>query len=205
MRKIKLPTSNTVVLHVDLTKLESGAISIPYVGEGIPVGEVGQKEFKDLEIARHNGSTIIWATVCLEKKIERLIVDYFMGPFKGPCSRRHLLEIEVLQSSSFQFNFKKNLVQKISEEFSALKGKDNSKLQGYLRKIMLWRNAFAHGELKCDSKKGVVLYFYSGSQQEQRLDVSFWADVEQTFEKCGNLLNKLEFATAGIDEPGQHL
>lgn len=195
MRQIALPAQNTVSFTLNATELQGSGILMPDGHRHISMGKVEPEDFESLKIARLNGGTILWATVCLEQKIERVIVNYFMGPFNGPSEKRHLFENEVIRSASFHMGFKKQLLEKISNELCMPSGKQRNKLQGALKSIVSWRNAFAHGHLKLNARRGVVLCFYSGSHQEQILDEDFWRTVEKTFEECDGMLNELETAT----------
>jgi hypothetical protein len=159
------------------------------------MGKLEPEDYESLKNARLNGGTILWATVCLEQKIERIIVNNFMGPFEGHSEKRHLFENEVIGSASFQLSFKKHLLEKISNELRILSGKQRSKLQSALKRIISWRNAFAHGHMKLNVQHGAVLCFYLGGHQAQLLDDGYWLSVENTFEECDRMLRELGNAT----------
>lgn len=195
MREINLQATNTVSFTLNTSELGAPGILMPDGKFHQSMGEVEGADFEALNTARKNGGTILWSTVCLEHTLERIVLNYFMGSFNGPNKRRQMFENEVLRTSLFQFSFKKQLIQKISEEVTGLSGKERSKLQGQLKKIMLWRNAFAHGHLELDSKQGVVLKYYSGGHKSEYLTEEFWAFVESTFEQCYSLLKQLESFT----------
>ena len=195
MREIKLPASNTVRFTFSGADLSSSGIIMPDSHTHKSLGGMEGDDYKNFDIARKNGGVVLWSTVCLEQTIERIILNYFIGPFYGPNTKRQQFENEVLKSSSFQLSFKKQLIHKISESVTALSGKEQSKLQGLLKKIMLWRNAFAHGSLTLDVKTGVELNYYSGGNQSICLSNDYWDAVEDSFNKCTELLKKLEDAT----------
>lgn len=187
MRKISLPATNTVSIPIPL----GGSGKADENGE-VYVGGIGSDEISTLGTARENGMHIIWSTVCLEKKLEDTITDFFFGKTNSPTSRRNVFINEVLQSSSFQFSFKKSLINTITKETEVLKGKDSSRLQGLLKKIMTWRNAFAHGTLKFDTKDGVLLCYFSGGHQSIILNEEFWDEVESVFTKCTEYVDKID-------------
>tara|TARA_R110001599_G_scaffold130704_1_gene306056 strand:+ start:31 stop:603 length:573 start_codon:yes stop_codon:yes gene_type:complete len=187
MRKISLPATHTVSIPIPL----DGSGKVNESGE-VYLGGIGSDEIFMLGTARENGMHIIWSTVCLEKKLEDTITDFFFGKTNSPTSRRNVFVNEVLQSSSFQFSFKKSLINTITKETGVLKGKDSSKLQGFLKKIMTWRNAFAHGTLKFDTKDGVLLCYFSGGHQTIILDEEFWHEVESVFKKCTEYVDRIE-------------
>jgi len=195
MRNIKLPATKTIIFSLSKDEIDSGGIIMP---DGLihkSMGAIDAKSHEELETARSNGGAVLWATSCLEQSLERIIVNYFMGPFEGPSHKRQLFENEVIKSSSFPFSFKKLIIQNISDSTSVIGGKDRSKLQSGLKKIMLWRNAFAHGQLKLDSKQGVILCYYSSGHQQKILSDAFWSELEATFEVCSELAKKLEDGT----------
>lgn len=186
MRKISLPANNTFSIPISLKGVDK-----PDDGGKVYLGCVGPNEISMLGTARENGMHIVWSTVCLEKRLEDVITDYFFGKTNSPTSRRNLFLNEVLQSSSFQFSFKKSLVGTIVKETEALKGKESSSLQGSLKKIMTWRNAFSHGTLKYDTRDGVLLSYFSGGQQTIILNDEFWDHVEDVFKKCTSHVDKI--------------
>jgi hypothetical protein len=187
MRKISLPATNTVSIPIPLDSNgkadENGKIDL---------GGIGPDQMSMLSTARENGMHIIWSTVCLEKKLEDTITNFFFEKTNFPTSRRNVFVNEVLQSSSFQFSFKKSLINTITKETKVLKGKDSSKLQGFLKKIMTWLNAFAHGTLKFDIKEGVLLCYFSGGHQSIILNEEFWDEVESVFRKCTEYVDKID-------------
>jgi hypothetical protein len=196
MRKISLPTTNTVVFSLTAKVAVGGGNLLADGSEAVSMGDIESKDWEELEVARENGSTLIWATICLEKRLNRVITNFFFGPLLAPDAKRQLFENEVIQSSSFTFQFKKKLIHQISDEIQTPNGKGRSKLQCGLNCIMGWRNAFAHGTLQLDAKKGVVLTYYSGQNNEQLLDEGFWQSVEQKFKECDRLVKLLEDVTS---------
>jgi hypothetical protein len=183
MKKISLPATKTVSFRINM-------------GEDANVeddsdGAIGSEQFEALEIARANGGKVLWSTMCLEKSLESIITNYFMGPLNGASARRQLFESELLQTSFFQFSVKKHLIDKISKEYSVPKPKDRNQLQSYLKSIMLWRNSFAHGSLVLDGEKGVLLRYYSGTPKEEVLNERYWNTVESVFELCRKLVDEL--------------
>lgn len=184
MRKVNLPGSFTVSIPIDFSQApdENGLVSFG----GMEVGG-----YQELQESKDNISSVIWSAVCLEKQMEKVISHYFFGEFSGPDSKRHLFERELLQSSSMQFNFKKSLINKICDQRDDVSGKLTSKLQGALKRVMESRNAFAHGTISYDAKKGVVLSFYSGTHKTLSLDEAFWCSLEDSFKLSEQLLKEL--------------
>lgn len=192
MKKIELPTTNTVSFTVNHGSIDYGGILMPDGSQHVSLGEIGETHWENLSIARENGGKILWSTVCMEKNMEDILLSYFMGPFNGTCDKRDLLKNELLQASFLQLSAKKHLIVKVAVKFNSLKGKERDKLDGYLKSIIQWRNAFAHGSLALNATKGVILSYYSGSPKEEVLDDKFWNTVESVFNGCNELLKKLE-------------
>ncbi|MBN1359197.1 MAG: hypothetical protein JW993_01325 [Sedimentisphaerales bacterium] len=146
---------------------------------------------KELDVARDNGAEIVYATTSIEQKLEDVLLTYFFGPFVGPDPRRDFFVYNVLQSSGLQFSFKKGLVCKIAAECDLLEGKTRSTLEGHLKKIMDWRNAFAHGRLQHDAQRGSSLRYYMGSPQVLALTDEYWSTVEKCFEETHAILSEV--------------
>ncbi len=112
-----------------------------------------------------------------------------MGGSSHDSDKNYFFKHEVLESSSFSFSFKKETVLKIINETGALKGKNKDKFQKYLKDIMCWRNAFAHGTLGYDGAKGCFVDYYQGKQQKEYLNDGFWKECEDTFNKSHECIN----------------
>lgn len=143
-----------------------------------------------LEKVRRNGGKILFATISIEQKMESLLLHVFMGPFQGPDKRRALFENEILQSTALSYSAKKELVFKAINTLKILPGSDKSKLQTHLKSIMEWRNAFAHGRISHVHERGYFINYYSGGNRSLELNSSYWAEVENVFRECNELLSK---------------
>lgn len=199
MREINLPISQTFSLTVDPNKLDfENAEEVDGVKQVYLGNIVNAKKNEEIETARLNGGKVLYATTSIEKLIERLLVLYFIGPFQGHDERRVLFENELIQSSSMSFKFKKELVKKVIDQHDLMKGKAKNKLQGYLKDIMTWRNAFAHGHIKFNDPKGCVVEYYSSGLQELYLTDEFWAKLEKSFEECEKLLKTIDSSIASL-------
>lgn len=192
MKKIELPAINTVSFTLNQESLGYGGILMPDGHQHISLGEIGKTHWENLKAARENGGGILWSTVCLEKIMENILLCYFMGPFKEACDKRDLFNNELLQASFLQLSAKKHLISKVASKFYSFKGKEREKLDGHLKSIIQWRNAFAHGSLVLNGTEGVILKYYSGAPKEEVLSDSFWNTVESVFKSCDELLKKLE-------------
>jgi hypothetical protein len=181
-----------------------GSEGVVQMGEHLvaPLGDLVTPE-KIEEInntARLNGGKILYATSSIDKMVERILVRYFIGPFKGHDERRVIFENDVIQSSSFSYSFKKELIKKIVNKHDLLKGKQKNNINGYLKNIMSWRNAFAHGHIKYNSPKGCLIEYYSGHKKELYLTDEFWGEVEKTYIECESILKLLDDEISSLYE-----
>lgn len=158
---------------------------------GVPLGVMFDGGIASvMETARQNGAKVLYATTSIEQKVESILLEYFMGPFLGHDDRRVIFEHEVLQSSALSYKAKKDLVAKIIDYDSLLAGDKKSAAQKNLKKIMDWRNAFAHGKIQHDTKRGCFIAYYSGEPKTETLDDHYWDEVEKVFRECDNLLDE---------------
>jgi len=184
MKKIDLPGTFTVSIPIDLNQ--------PPDANGVfEFGGMDADGYEELELSKGNISSIIWSAICLESLMENVITNYFFGKFSGLDIKRDLFQRELLQSSSMQFSFKKKLLNKICDQRDEISGKKSSKLQGTLKRVMQWRNAFAHGKLSYNTKEGVILSYFSGDHKTEILNEKFWDSLEQDFELSEQLLKEL--------------
>ena len=182
--------TQTFSLTIDLRNIDiSKAID---AGDGklmVPLGTVSNEEMgKTVDMVRKNGGKILYATTSIEQRMESFLLEYFMGPFSGHSDRRVMFEREILQSSALGYSTKKNLVSKLVNELDLLAGKEKNTLGGALKKIMEWRNAFAHGKIQHDSSAGCFMKYYSGEPRTLALTDEYWEEVEVTFKECDALL-----------------
>ena len=202
MREIELPITQTFSVTLDEEDMKNAplvdmgggmlAIQLPSV--------VDDENQKITATARRNGGTVLYATTSIEQKLNQILLNYFMGPFKEHSERRVIFETEVLQSSSLPFNAKKELVLKVLKSEELISGKQRNKLQGHLAKIMVWRNAFAHGRIQYNNKQKCFVKYYSGSPKELILNDDFWDEVELAFRTSDTLLTE---AFRAISNPAQ--
>jgi hypothetical protein len=202
MREINLPVTQTYSITFDAAMLDpSKAVDMGNGRRVIPLGNiVDANTTATVETARRNGGKVLYATTSIEQTLESVLLKYFMGPFVRHDDRRDMFEHEVLQSSALSFRTKRELVTKIINNRALLAGKKKSTVQGHLSTIMEWRNAFAHGKIQHDTKKGCFVRYYSGTTKTITLVDEYWGEVEKTFQECVELLKEAE---QQLDNPPQ--
>lgn len=191
MKKINLPIAQTFSITIDMNNVDlSKAVDMGGGHLKVPLGNLVDDGISAIvETARKNGGKILYATTSIEQKLEATLLEYFVGSLAADDQRSITFETEILQSSALSFRAKKDLVAKVINEAELLAGNRKNSVQGHLKKIMEWRNAFAHGKIKHDSRMGCYVSFYSGHAQTQRLTDDFWDGVEQCFRECDALLS----------------
>lgn len=192
MKEIDLPISQTVSITVDPRNIDmSNAVDIGGGRLVVPLGTLIDETISTtVATARQNGGKVLYATTSIEQQMESLLLEFFMGSFEGHDDRRELFEREVLQSSALSYNAKRALVTKIVNQRALLEGREKSSLQALLRRIMEWRNAFAHGKIQHDSRAGCFIKHYSGEAKTLALTDAYWEDVERAYNDCSSLLEK---------------
>lgn len=192
MKDIKLPLTQTVSITIDTHNLDySNAVENEDGLLVVPLGTAMNSEISEsMEKARANGGKVLYATTSIEQQLEGLLLRYFMGPFVKHDHRRDVFEREILQSSALSFSSKKELVSKVVNHEDLLKGKKKNRLQSALKSIMGWRNAFAHGKVQHDNRKGCFVKYYSGGSKELNLTDEFWTGLEAVFKDCSELVKE---------------
>ncbi len=182
IRKIKLHGYSTIRLKVDKNNY------LRCIGELDKDLETLSKELVTLQ---KNGAEILYATINIENILENLLTVYLFGTRKIHNERRCFFENELLQSSYLSFAAKKAIGQKIIHRLNLLKGSQKNILESNLKKIMDWRNAFAHGKLVNDVHEGCFIQYFSGFSKELKLDDEFWVSVERCFSDTEELLTEI--------------
>lgn len=194
MKRFEPPISNSVslIFKVDEGQTIQDAIIGSISDQGITMCDT--ETMDDLAMARDNGGRVLYGTTSLEKKIEQLISSYFMSAYEYPSEKRSMFENEFIQSSSLSLSFKNGIAQKIFNESKALKGKDKASFQKRMKDVIKWRNAFAHGTVSHDTLaqggKRVMLSYYSGGNQKQKLNDDFWDDLMFIYAEANRLIDK---------------
>ncbi|UCG48835.1 MAG: hypothetical protein JSU94_03455 [Phycisphaerales bacterium] len=149
MKRIELPISRSFATRpIDIwearKKLASGECT------KIPLGSI---DFsccgKELDQARTNGGLIIWSAICLEQKLERVITRYMFPNTEAPNGRgRKFFESNIVKGDILSYAAKKRLAVNLVNDAGLLKGKDKDEFSRVLKKVMDFRNAFAHGGIE---------------------------------------------------------
>lgn len=194
----ELTVTFTVKKLSEMAKIE---VKHPVTGEVL--GELDTKVKEDLAQVRSNTGNIISTTIVIEQKIADIISNYLFGTLR-PNDRRDFFENEILCSSRFSSAAKIPVLLKIVEELKFFgdppennkKRKDDTKkktreFENLLRKVIEYRNAFAHGELKYESPTGCILNYHSKDHKKCVLNSQFWDKLENRYNQLLEILNEM--------------
>jgi len=198
---IKLPLISTFGVSLDLKEPKpADLVEMPNGEFVLPLGPVVDAEMiQNMQIVRANGSTIIYATLAVEKTMNQILDAYFMGGGTEVSKRRAIFQEQFLESSFLSFSSRKQIISNIVNEEELLKGKTKNKFQSLLKKIMDARNAFAHGDIKHYVKRGFFIEFHSGGKKSINLDGEYWSAIEECFTGCDEILKVLLASVSKLD------
>ncbi len=184
MREVNLDVGHTVSIPLPLDQLANLPNDDSKSFGAVDIGESA----KEIAIARLNGGKILYSAIDITQRIEDIICDYLFGTSISPSKEKNFFNNEIIQTSSLTFQFKKEVLKKMIKSEEYLEGKAKGGFYRNLDQIMTWRNAFAHGKLVFNIKRGVLLGYYSGERKELLLDNKFWNLVEETFSEVKGCL-----------------
>lgn len=148
---------------------------------------------KELDQARINGGVVIWSTICLEEKLEKIITEYIFHPIKEtqPYKSKSFFVNKIVKADFITYSTKKRLVVEIVNSGELLKGREKNDLERFLKKVMDYRNAFAHGSIEYISGKGCILKSGSANVRDDTLSDDYWKSLEDIFKKCHLLADNI--------------
>ena len=196
------PVEGTVKFSVKKSSSMAKAILDDYTGKEFIELDIA-KGNKELSLARENGGMVIYATIQIERVIERIVADYLFGNVV-PNPKRDFFINHIMQTSHITYASKKALLLEIAGQLglfsfpandSKLKkqaNKEKNEFDKLLRDAMSYRNAFAHGDLRYDASDDcVLLHYFSGSHREYKLDDSFWTKLEEEYTHLNEILRDI--------------
>ena len=165
MKELKFPKTITLRLNIDRPKTIKGRPSTLV---------------DDISVIEKNGSEILSAMIMIEDRIIEAVCKILFGKDSQNENYRHFFVSEIIGTSDFSFSFKRRVFTRLLEQFNLLEKDKIKTLKADLQKLMLWRNAFAHGQMLYDRHNGYILQYYSGGKQEQVLNDEFFENVDST-------------------------
>jgi len=192
MKKIDLPiyrqfATQSIDLEEAYKDLASGK------KKSVPFGTIDLSVGKDLDQARINGGLIIWSAICLEQKLESIITAYIFPKTEqsGGHKGRHFFSDRIIKADHFSYAVKKNLIIAIVHDDSLVEGRDKDRLPAVLKKVMEFRNMFAHGDIMFEDGIGCVLRFWSGGPKKEVLTDEYLENIEECFRSAHNLIDQI--------------
>ncbi|WP_111497894.1 hypothetical protein [Marinobacter bohaiensis] len=138
----------------------------------------------EMAVIEKNGTEILSAMVMIEDRIIEAVSKILFTETGQNRNYRDFFVSEIMGTSDFSFSFKRRVFTRLLEEFKLLGREKIKSLKADLNKLMLWRNAFAHGQVLHDQHDGYVLQYYSGGHKEQVLNDDFFEKVDSTVRNC---------------------
>ena len=175
MRKIQLPKVAIIRWTNEKSNVEEYSQDVDYT--------------KDMAVIEKNGSEILSATVMLEDRMIEGASKLLFGTGSANIAKREFFVNEIMSTSDFSFAFKRRVFTRLLEQFQVIENERIKSLKAGLQKIMLWRNAFAHGQVIHELNGNFVLHYYSGGHQELTLNDKFFENVESTIRECLYICN----------------
>jgi hypothetical protein len=128
-----------------------------------------------------NRSKIISSAFSIERLLDGAIANYFFGIEQGNTKKQEF-HGHVLDSDWCTFSAKRKMVEHIIKELGILTGPELSEFQKVLRRCMIARNIFAHGEFTTDGKKIKVSYF-EGSPKSEIVTDEWLGKIEENLNR----------------------
>ena len=161
------------------------------VPKGTNTGETvgNQDDFKieDSDIIEDNRGEIISSAIAMEGKIDNIISILFFDQ----RSDSDLFKEIFLSQEGVSLHTKERALSRLLEAKRVYDNDDDRKdLISKIRSIKEIRNRFAHGNIGFD-RSGAYLVYYKKGLETQRLDDTYWNDVENKFNTMFKLLSEL--------------
>lgn len=151
------------------------------------------------QIVLRNSQEIISSALAIEKRLEVAISFYLLGK---DVAKRTFFESIILKSDWFGFSAKRKVVMAILNESNELEGEKKAKLDYLLSKVMKYRNAFTHGEVR-QTQRGVFLKYFEGQPREEELTDTYWEQVQADFEEADKKVMLMLMKLGAVRAPGQ--
>ena len=126
-----------------------------------------------------NRNKVIGAGLFVERELEAIIV-FYLFPGADLNDKKDFFSAEILRSDAVAFSHKKRLILSLVSQQKWLEGEARSSFDRYLKKVISFRNAFAHGDIIVRDSVAFV-EFFEGGKKKVELSDAYWSDLESTF------------------------
>ena len=189
MKSLNLSLTKTVGFTVSaetFTQAETGKINF----------EVKPAVDADFKQARMNAAEVITGTIQLEQDISHFIGDVLCGRadvcINPLLKQRNFLGQHLLESKYLSFDARRALLGELIKEFEFVSSEKRRALVSRVKKIGMYRNAFAHGKMKHHEDHGITLGYHANGRQFDQLNDEFWDGLEQLFRETKEQLEFVE-------------
>ena len=160
-----------------------------------------QQVFDLTNAARSNGIEVINASLAYEKYIEEIIEKYIFIERDHP--NIGFFRNFILSADWLTFSAKRKIIIGIVQKEKYFTGNDISLFEQQLRRIMSYRNAFAHGDIVF-REGNVYISYFEGIRQEKLLDDAYWDKLEEVYIDVWNLITDIR-EILGIEDDVQNI
>lgn len=165
MKRLKLPIGPTVSFTISFNPSPDGGVE--------DLGSVdGATMMPEIETAKYNGGMFIWAATEVETRMNDVIAKALFPPSAmGKISPQGgFFRLHFLGASHLEFSGKVKILCAMIEERCLMNKKEREQFEQKMRVVMRYRNAFAHGKLTFDSRKGCILSYYTGDHKKEEFN-----------------------------------
>jgi hypothetical protein len=149
--------------------------------------------------ARINGSTVLSAGLYIERELEH-IIGYYLYPPPAVTEQQRFFTDHILASDALTFAHKRRLAIALVDEKQLLVGKARDELDRILRRVMSFRNAFAHGDI-VEQPEGTFLRYFEGARKTVELTDDYWDKIAEAFSVAESSLESVK-NKLGMPRPG---
>lgn len=136
-----------------------------------------EEDFDEAREIRRTSGRIIAAASAIDQTIAEILLGTI---FREVVEHRELVLGSVLNSDWCSFSAKRKMLSIAVEKFDLLHGKKKSQLDACLKRVMQYRNAFAHGHL-AHNVEVQELHYYEGGPIIKTLNDSYFEQLERDF------------------------
>lgn len=133
-----------------------------------------------------NKLKIIDAAYTIEGLLDTIISYYFFGEDKKDDESKNNFNSLILSSDWCTYSSKRKLIIEIVNELELLEGKEKDTYFQLLRKVMSYRNAFTHGEMRTNGDE-IRLKYFEGKPQLKTIDDELLNKIEKDLNDCFGL------------------
>lgn len=142
--------------------------------------------------ARRNGAKVILAGLYIERELEH-VIGLFLYPSPPITEQQSFVAAHILGSDSLTFAAKRRLVLTLVNEKGLLEGSEKATFDKQLKEVMVYRNAFTHGDV-IEKGGSTYLKYFQGGPQERELTDEYFDGVVATFKSAEKQIEAIKRA-----------